>query len=70
MDNSWSVGRKEPVLVLHEGIWHRGLAVVKKGQEFDVFLVDSGQTVTIKLENIRPLISELQQVPPFAYQVL
>ena len=55
---------KEPVLALHLGLWHRGVAVLKKGQEFALFLVDIGQTVTVKLENIRPLLAEFQQIPP------
>ena len=70
VDSSWSVGRKEPVLALHQDLWHRGVAVLKKGQEFALFLVDIGQTVTVKLENIRPLLAEFQQIPPFAFQVL
>ena len=69
MDSSWTVGRKEPVLALHEGLWQRGLAIKKKGQDFDVFLVDAGQTVTISQVNMRSLPQELRKVPPFLYQV-
>ena len=70
VDSSWSVGRKEPVLALHEGLWQRGLAVKKKGQQdFLVFLLDAGQQVTVSKENMRSLSKELRKVPPFIYQV-
>ena len=69
MDSSWTVGRKEPVLALHEGLWQRGLAIRKKGLDFAVFLVDAGQTVTVSQENMRSLPQELRTVPPFLYQV-
>ena len=69
-DSTWTVGRKEPVLALHEEDWQRGLAIKKKGQQdFLVFLLDAGQTVTVSQENMRSLPSELRQVPPFIYQV-
>ena len=70
VDSSWSVGRKEPVLALHEGLWQRGLAVKKKGQQdFLVYLLDAGQQVTVSKENMRSLAQELRKVPPFVYQV-
>ena len=69
VDSSWSVGRKEPVLALHEGLWQRGLAVKKKEQDFLVFLLDAGQQVTVSKENLRSLSKELRKVPPFIYQV-
>ena len=68
-DSAWSVGRKEPVLVFHEEFWQRGVAVKKKGQDFEVFLLDGGETKTIRQENMRPLSSELRKIPPFIYQV-
>ena len=69
VDSSWTVGRKEPVLALHEEFWQRGLAMKKKNQDYAVFLLDAGQTVTVSQENMRSLPSELRQVPPFLYQV-
>ena len=69
VDSSWTVGREEPVLALHEEFWQRGLAMKKKNQDFEVFLLDAGQTVTVSQENMRSLPSELRQVPPFLYQV-
>ena len=69
VDSSWTVGRKELVLALHEEFWQRGLAMKKKNQDFEVFLLDAGQTVTVSQENMRSLPSELRQVPPFLYQV-
>ena len=69
-DSSWTVGRNEPVLAHHEDYWQRGLAIKKKGQaEYDVFLLDAGQTVTIRQENLRSLPSDLLAVPPFIFQV-
>ena len=68
-DSTWTVGRKEPVLALIENYWHRGLAIKKKNSDFDVFLIDAGQTVTVSQENMRSLPSELRQVPAFLYQV-
>ena len=69
VDSSWTVGRKEPVLALHDEFWQRGLAIKKKNQDYAVFLLDAGQTVTISQENMRSLPSELRQVPPFLFQV-
>ena len=63
------MGRKEPVLVFHEEFWQRGLAIKKKGKDYDVFLLDGGQTVTVSQENMRSLSSELRKIPPFIYQV-
>ena len=68
-DSSWTVGRKEPVVALYEDWWQRGLAVKKNDQDFAVFLLDAGQTVTISQENMRSLPQELRKVPPFLYQV-
>ena len=68
-DSSWTVGREEPVSALHEDCWQRGLAIKKKGQDYEVFIIDAGQSVTISQENMRSLPSELRQVPPFIYQV-
>ena len=69
-DSSWTVGRKEPVLALQDDFWQRGLAIKKKkNQDYDVFLVDGGQTVTVSQDNMRSLPSELREVPPFLYQV-
>ena len=70
-DSGWSVGRKEPLLALHLDLWQRGLAVRRERStmEYDVFLLDTGETVSVKRENLRPLPVELKQIPPFVFQV-
>ena len=65
----WKIGRKEPVRAFIENSWHRGFAAKKKGQEFEVFLLDIGKMVTVSQENLQRLPDELMQVPPIAYQV-
>ena len=69
-DTDWKIGRKEPVRAFVEDSWHRGFAAKKKGQEFEVFLFDLGEMVTVKQENLKRLPDELTQVPPLAYQVM
>ena len=69
VDSSWTVGRKEPVFAFHDDYWQRGLAIKKKGQDYDVFLLDAGQIVTVSQKNMRSLPPELRRVPPFLYQV-
>ena len=68
-DSTWTVGRKEPVLALHENFWQRGLAIKKKNTDYDVFLIDAGQTVTVSQDNMRSLPSDFRQIPAFLYQV-
>ena len=69
VDSSWTVGKKDPVVVFHDNLWQRGLAIKKKKRDYAIFLVDAGQTVTVSRDNMRSLPSELRQVPPFIYQV-
>ena len=70
-DSGWCVGRKEPLLALHLDLWQRGLAVRRERStmEYDVFLLDTGETISVKRENLRPLPVELKQIPPFVFQV-
>ena len=37
--------------------------------EYDVFLLDTGETISVQRENLRPLPVELKQIPPFVFQV-
>ena len=65
---AWKVQMGSLVAVSVEGDWHRGLAVTRLDQNFSIYLVDLGRTVTATLEALRPLTC-LLDIPPYAYQV-
>ena len=63
------MAREELVLALHQEVWQRGLVVSERGAECDVYLLDIGQTITVRREDMRVSSPELEQIPPFAFQV-
>ena len=65
---AWKVQSGSLVSVRSEGCWYRGLAVTRLDQNFSIYLVDLGKTVTATLEDLRPL-NNLLEIPPYAYQV-
>ena len=68
-DADRKVGFDGPLCVLSGGLWVRGMPLEKNGHELSVFLIDSGNFVTVTEEELRPLPEEFLEVPPFAYQV-
>ena len=65
----WKVKRGEPVSVVSDGFWYRGLPVQQSGQTYSVFLLDCGDLIQANVEDMRPLPEKFMKVPPFAYQV-
>ena len=52
---AWKVQMGSLLSVSVEGGWYRGLAVSRLNQNFSIYLVDFGRTVTATQEALRPL---------------
>ena len=65
----WKVKRGVPVSFVSNQVWYRGLPVQRSAQSYSVFLLDFGDFIEAKVEDMRPLAEKFMKVPPFAYQV-
>ena len=65
----WKIGRKETVAAYYDDLWYRAMAVKKSGANFQCYLLDFGNLVSISQDKLRPLPQIYLETPPFAFQV-
>ena len=60
------VQRGEPVSVVSNEFWYRGLPVKKSCQIYKVLLLKCGELIQVNVEDTKPLPEKLRKVPQFA----